>query len=71
MQVPSTGRLPFKNLGTVTGEIDLSNVTVGQLNSNGNYFTISFPKNKSSNVGKLEIDYVELIIKYTPQEGDV
>ena len=68
MTLPSTGNLPYKNFGTVTGQLNLSGITVAQLNNSSTYFTIQFPKNTSTNIGKVQIDYVEVKVRYTPPE---
>lgn len=65
----TTSLLPFQDFGDVTAEIDLSNITVGELNNTSNYFTITFPRNTSGNTGRLQIDYVEIKVLYTPPMG--
>lgn len=63
-------RLPFKSFGTVKATIDLNNITVEQLNNSNTYFVITFPKNSTTNTGRLQIDHVYVKVNYTPsQEG--
>lgn len=62
--------LPYKYFDTITATIDLTNITVSQLNNKDTYFIVTFPKNGNTNPGRLQIDYVYLEVKYTPaQEG--
>jgi len=71
MNLPtSNGKLPYKEFGLVTGTLDLSGITARQLSDSDTAFTIVFPANSTTNIGRVQIDHVYAVIKYTPrQEG--
>lgn len=72
MELPTTnGKLPFKKFGNVTRTIDLTDLAVSRVTSDSFYFIIDFPPNTSSNVGRVQVDYVECVLEYTPHQMEV
>lgn len=63
------GILPYKNFGNITATLDVNNINASQLNNNNTYFLVTFPRNANTNTGRLQIDYVNVEVKYTPRQG--
>lgn len=70
MDLPTgTGLLPYKHFQLVTGTLPITNnISVSTVNNNETPFYILFPKNSTTNIGRLQIDVVYIELTYIPRQ---
>ena len=70
MDLPtSNGLLPYKSFGLVTATLPINhNIDTHTVNNNETPFYIKFPKNTTTNIGRVQIDVCYIELTYLPKQ---
>ena len=70
MELPTKdGLLPYKHFKLVTATLPINdNISTHTVNNNETPFYILFPKNSTTNIGRLQIDVCYIELTYTPKQ---